>query len=226
MPAKNSLKNYIENGHYHIYNRGVEKRPIFLDEQDCRVFLRYLKLYLSPREELLQLQKENPGARIQRFIPLNMSDDIDLLSFAIMPNHIHLHVKQHIKDGIIKFMRRVSTSYVMYFNRKYERVGVLFQGRYKAVLIETEAYNLHLSRYIHLNPVRLTQTPVPFLKYSSYEYYLGTKKASWVKPQTILNSFKTAQIRDLPDILSYKSFVEEYSVDSQKVISELLSDEN
>ena len=70
MPAKNIVKTYIENGYYHIYNRGVEKRNIFQDEQDCKVFLHYLKMYLSTPEELMELNQ--PGIRIQRFIPLNL----------------------------------------------------------------------------------------------------------------------------------------------------------
>jgi len=153
MPARNIVKSYIENGYYHIYNRGVEKRDIFLDEQDCKVFLHYLKLYLSPIEELRELNL--PGLRILRFIRLNLSQEVNLLAFSLMPNHIHLQIKQTTKDGIVKFMRRLSTSYVMYFNRKYQRVGALFQNTYKAVLIESDPHLLHLSRYVHLNPICL-----------------------------------------------------------------------
>ncbi|MBI3092873.1 MAG: transposase, partial [Candidatus Levybacteria bacterium] len=136
MPSKNIIKEYIENGYYHIYTRGVEKRDIFLDKQDCVVFFHYLRLYLSSIEELES--QNNPGARIQRFIPLNLSKEIDLLSFSLMPNHIHLQIKQYTKDGIIKFMRRILTSYVMYFNKKYQRIGTLFQSTYKAARIESD----------------------------------------------------------------------------------------
>lgn len=219
MPAKNIVKSYVENGYYHIYNRGVEKRDIFLDEQDCKVFLHYLKLYLSPPEELL---KENlPGIRVQRFIPLNLSKEIDLLSFTLMPNHIHLQIKQYTRDGITKFMQRLSTSYVMYFNKKYKRVGSLFQNIYKAASIELEPHLLHLSRYIHLNPTKLQPSAINFVNFSSYPYYLGRRQASWVKPQEILSYFQNARRKDLKDILSYQSFVEDYLEDSAEMLGDL-----
>lgn len=219
MPAKNVVKSYVENGYYHMYNRGVEKRKIFLDEQDCIVFLHYLKLYLSPVEELLRLNQ--PGLRIQRFIPHNLAGEIDLLSFALMPNHIHLQVKQYTRDGIVKLMRRLLTSYVMYFNKKYDRVGALFQGAYKAAFIQQDTYLLHLSRYIHLNSRKLNSN-ISFTDFSSYPYYLGWKQASWVKPQEILHYFKTAQKNNLKDILSYQSFVEDYAIDSQGLLGDMV----
>lgn len=218
MPAKNIVKPYVENGYYHIYNRGVEKRDIFLDEQDCKVFLHYIKMYLSPIEELQELIE--PGDRVQRFIPLNLSKELDLLSFALMPNHFHMHVKQYSKDGIIKFMRRLATGYVMYFNKRYKRVGPLFQNIYKAVLVESEPYHLHLSRYIHLNPIGL-DSPIKFTEFSSYPYYLGYKKASWIKPGEILSYFSNARRQNLKDIKSYQSFVEDYVEDSQEVLGPL-----
>jgi len=223
MPAKNIIKTYIENGYYHIYNRGIEKREIFLDEQDCEVFLHYLKLYLSPKDELEKLNQF--GMRTRRFIPLNLSQEIDLLSFTLMPNHIHLLIKQYTKEGIVKFMQRLSTSYVMYFNKKYQRVGSLFQNTYKAILIESDSYLLHLSRYIHLNSIKSDSSKVNFTNFSSYPYYLGNKEASWIRPQQILVYFKTSQRKDLTDVLSYQSFVEEYQEESGKVLGDLTLEE-
>lgn len=220
MPAKNIVKDYVENGHYHIYNRGVEKRAIFLDEQDCTIFLHYLKLYLSPIEELKKLNL--PGLRIWRFIRQNLSREVDLLSFALMPNHIHLQIKQKTTNGIVKLMRRLSTSYVMYFNRKYQRIGGLFQNTYKAALVQSDPYLLHLSRYIHLNPSKITSNTIDFPEFSSYPYYLGHKTASWIKPQEILSYFKSAQSADLKDMLSYQSFVENYQTDSSKLLGPLI----
>lgn len=225
MPSKNIIKEYVENGYYHIYNRGVEKRTIFLDEEDCTVFLHYLKLYLSPIEELKQL--DLPGLRIQRFIRLNLFSEIDLLAFALMPNHIHLQIKQKTVDGIVKLMKRLSTAYVMYFNKKYKRVGSLFQNRYKAALIETDEYLLHLSRYIHLNPAKINNgKKLDFNEFSSYPYYLGQKQASWVKPQEILSYFRSAQRKNLKDILSYQSFVEDYKESSVEVLGPLILEED
>ncbi|MCX6725757.1 MAG: transposase [Candidatus Shapirobacteria bacterium] len=225
MPAKNIIKSYVKNGYYHIYNRGVEKRDIFLDSQDCKVFLHYLKLYLSTPEELKNLASSktisSSSLRIQRFINLNLSKEIDLLAFVLMPNHFHLQIKQLTTNGIIKLMRRLTTSYVMYFNRKYNRIGPLFQSAYRAVLIETENHLLHLSRYIHLNTLN-NHSPINFTQFSSYLYYLSVKKTSWIKPDEILSYFKTAQKSDLKDILSYQNFVEDYKEDSAEILSNLV----
>lgn len=222
MPAKNSLKNYVEQGHYHIYNRGVEKRDIFLDKQDCIVFLFYLKIYLSPVEELKKLSYEIP--RLNRFLKLNLSSEINLLSFSLMPNHFHLQLLQLSIDGIIKLMRRLATSYVMYFNDKYRRVGGLFQGRYKAVLVDSDEFLLHLSRYIHLNPMKIS-SPINFLEFSSYPYYLGEKQASWIKPQEILGYFKSSKNRYPKDIFSYQSFVEDFKESSVEILKGLILEE-
>jgi len=221
MPSKNTVKIYLENGYYHVYNRGVEKREIFLDEQDCSVFLHYIRMYLSPIEEL---QKSiQPGTRALRFIPLNLSKEINLIAFALMPNHIHLQLKQISKDGIIKFMRRLSTGYAMYFNKKYKRVGPLFQGIYKAANIESDEYLLHLSRYIHLNSINLRKSTkkINFLDFSSYPYYLGNKKASWIKADEVLGYFNNARKPSEKDILSYQSFVEDYRPDLSGIPEEL-----
>lgn len=223
MPSRNIVKTYLKDGYYHIYNRGVEKREIFLDEQDCTVFLHYLKLYLSPIEELKALSLV--GIRIQKFIAQNLFEQIDLLSFALMPNHFHLQIKQYSEDGIVKLMRNISTSYVMYFNKKYKRVGSLFQNKYKAAIIEQDNYLLHLSRYIHLNPSKISSR-INFIDYSSYPYYLNHKKASWVKPKQILDYFASGVRRDLKDILSYQSFVEDYRQESSTLLGELILEDD
>lgn len=225
MPGKNIVKTYIENGYYHIYNRGIDKREIFLDIQDCKAFLRYLKIYLSPENELLQLNKDN--INILRHLKYNLSDEIDLLSFTLMPNHFHLQVKQYTKDAIVKLTRRVITSYVMYFNNKYKRKGGLFESIYKAALIENDSYLLHLSRYInlnHLNPRTLT-SKINFKEFSSCPYYLGERQASWIKPNEILSYFKTAKAK-FKNVLSYRDFVEDYAEDSGIILGSLTLEEN
>lgn len=208
MPAKNSVKQFVENGYYHLYNRGVEKRDIFLDQQDYSVFLNYLKKYLD-----LKLAKPN-----------QLAYEIDLLAFCLMPNHFHLLVKQLTLNGITKLMRAVCTKYVMYFNRKYERVGTLFQGKYKAAIISSDEYLLHASRYIHLNPCSGSDPRYADYEYSSYNYYLGKKNASWVKPQEILNFFKTAQKVGFKDYLSYQSFLEDHTKDAKEILGVLALD--
>ena len=149
MPAKNVVKFYIPNSIYHIYNRGVEKRRIFLDEQDYKILLSYLKLYLSPKEESANeiinhdLKIDNKEKIISELYKLNnFYNKIELISYVLMPNHFHLELKQKNKKEIESFMRSLITKYSKYFNKKYERVGPLFQGRYKAVLINNTEYLL------------------------------------------------------------------------------------
>ncbi|MFZ5366530.1 MAG: transposase [Patescibacteria group bacterium] len=225
MPAKNRIKVYIENGHYHVYNRGIEKRDIFLDDQDYRVFLHFLKFYLSPPKTNFT----HPLGEITGFKPTrirdfssSLSQELQLLAYCLMPNHFHLLLTQKTSNGMTKLLRRLLTNYAMYFNRKYKRNGYLFQGNYKAVLVLEEPYLLHLSRYLHLNPAELTGTDPVNWPYSSYPYYLGKKKAIWINPEPILSFFKTARRTSLKDILSYQSFIEDYQEDPREMLGNLI----
>lgn len=216
MPAKNKIKEYHENGYYHLYNRGVEKRIIFSDKQDESVFLSYIKEYLSPKDpnKLTQIignatSTPQQKADARKLIRMNnFSDQLDLLAYCLMPNHFHLLVKQTVSRTIEMFMRSLGTRYVQYFNHRHgKRVGGLFQDTYKAVLVESEEQLLHLSRYIHLNPLQkgltLKECPQP----SSYPNYLGLIKQDWVKPQEILTYFTKSGTN------SYSSFVENSRLD-------------
>lgn len=126
MPARNTVKQYAENGYYHIYNRGVEKRSTFQDSQDYGVFLSYLKEYLMPKdEEGLREKLNDPNTSykekdaIIRILRLNnFSDEIKLISHCLMPNHFHFFVKQKSSQSIHKFMQSFTTRYTMYFNKK------------------------------------------------------------------------------------------------------------
>jgi putative transposase len=221
MPSRNVIKIYVEQGYYHIYNRGVDKRAIFIDDQDCHIFLHYLKMYLIPKEEVIALSQIDK--RSIHFLKYNLSAEIDLLTFALMPNHFHLLIKQHTNDGMSKLMKRLMTAYVTYFNRKYKRRGPLFESVYKACNIDNDSYLLHLSRYIHLNPIHIS-SEINFLNLSSYPYYMGKLNSSWVKPNEILTYFKDSA--NSLKLSSYKSFVEDYAVDSSLLLGSLtLEDE-
>lgn len=210
MPARNSIKQYLENGYYHIYNRGVEKRNIFLDSQDYGVFLSYLKEYLTPKDKFELYKKlsdtNTTWSEKDKYIKLlnmnNFFDEISLLCYCLMSNHFHFLIKQVNANSIDKFMNSIGTRYTMYFNKKYKRVGRLYQDVYKAVLVSSDEQLLHLSHYIHKQALCLQGDPLQEENHpSSYPEYLGLRKTAWVKPNEILSFFS----KENPS-LSYKSF--------------------
>ncbi len=207
MPTRNSIKLYAEDSFYHVYNRGVEKRNIFLEDYDYRVFLNLLKIYLSPLDEAkLGMSSLFPDKRIR--LRKTFYDEVRLMSLCLMPNHFHLLLQQQTRSSMTEFVRAVCTSYSMYFNKKYKRVGGLFQGVYKAVNIENDEYLLHLSRYIHRNPLKLAGCNPANLKeypYSSYSTYTNTIQRPWIDTQLILDFFTSNMTSPL---LSYENFVE------------------
>ena len=222
MPAKNRVKSYVDNGHYHIYNRGVEKRTIFGDTQDYAVFVSYLKTYLLPKDEallraVLAEPTSTPKQKDQALKQLrlnNFSNTMTLISYCLMLNHFHLMIKQTEATTIDYFMRSLCTRYSLYFNRKYRRVGGLFQGVYKAVRVETDEQFLHLSRYIHRNPIAISLQgeSLQTYGYSSYPQYLGLTHVAWVHPEEILSYFSKSQKR------AYQTFVEGQSEETGAIL--------
>ncbi len=204
MPSKHSIKEYEPGAYYHIYNRGVEKRIVFLDDADYKTFLGYLRLYLTePNLSGVSRKTRPPSLPIK-----NYTGNISLLAYCLMPNHFHLFVRQADIDGINHFMRSLMSEYVRYFNKKYDRVGSLFQGPYKAIKIESEEQWIYLSKYIHRNPLDLPafrESPERLIEYtySSYPNYLGLFQQSWVDTTTILCHFRKNHKK-------YQNFVEDH----------------
>lgn len=213
MPGKNTIKHYANNNYYHVYNRGVEKRRIFEDREDYQTFLKYLELYLSPISVLTTL-KPPPKLNILNH---NVSDEVELVCFCLMPNHFHLIFKQITSEGITKLMRQISTAYSMYFNKRYQRVGPLFQGIYKAIEIDSDEKLIHLSRYIHRNPLERGASLKDF-QWSSYTYYALGNPPVWLETQPILSHFPKDGSKN------YEQFIEtnEDKIDSNIDISSLL----
>ena len=201
----------INNEIYHVYNRGVEKRKVFLDEQD---YFRFI-------HDLFEFNDEAPALNIYYRLPHLQSYEVELrkigsketrqrkllveiLAFCLMPNHYHLLIRQRIDEGTVNFMQKLGTGYTNYFNKRYERVGSLFQGRFKAVLINQEPHFIHLPYYIHLNPLDLEmpqwrekeiedyKTAMKFLenyRWSSFADYIGKKNFPSITQREFLSKF-------------------------------------
>lgn len=210
MPARNIVKIYVENGIYHVYNRGVEKHDIYRDDQDYRVFLRILKETLSPPPDknMIQIDVTLKGDTFKGVPrqPRTFYEDIDLIAYCLMPNHFHMLLQQKKEKIMHEFLRSISIRYAMYFNKKFHRVGPLFQNAYKAAMVLDETYLLHVSRYIHVNPGILGID----LKhaYSSYAEFIGIRQTPWVKPEIVLSSFGTNDLIVNKQYRGYQDFVE------------------
>ena len=203
---------FANGSYYHIYNRGVEKRDIFLDKRDYLRFLETLNFYRKSPQPM-KLSDFRRGV-----IKLKTMEDqqevVKFFCYCLMPNHYHLLIQQLSDNGISEFMRKVSDSYTKFFNTKYHRVGPLFQGSFKAKIIEKDEYLLHLSRYIHRNPFPLKMWEGKIYPYSSYGYYLSKEEHPFCDTKLISAFFSDTQPQN-----TYKSFVEGFFDEDPAVYS-------
>jgi len=170
MPSRNVVKVNVPNSYYHAYSRGINKQHIFLDEVDYRYFLSLFERYLAPINQPNQTD----------IVYKNFVGTVDLLVYCLMKNHFHLLLYQADMDGMSKLMRSVMISYSHYFNKRYKRSGPLFESCYKASLIDSDDYLLHISRYIHCNPDEWSDFP-----YSSLRAYLYDDVPQWLNKTRI-----------------------------------------
>jgi putative transposase len=203
--------NLVSEEYYHIYNRGNSKQKIFHDNEDYSRFVSLLYACnsinnfragtLAKGESLYDFERE------KRIVSVG--------TYCLMPNHFHILVTQIEENGISKFLQKVCTAYSMYYNKKYKRVGGLFEGKFKSEHANNDQYLKYLFSYIHLNPIKLIQKnwkevgiknkkeALEYLqnyKYSSYLDYLDIKR--------IQNSI--LDIKDFPEyFLDKKSFQKE-----------------
>jgi len=195
MPRRKTI--FINNGIYHVLNKDVNSAPIFLNNNDHQRFL-----------DIVNLCRYNPQIKFSLYNRLHKQEKnefldnlkkkhepiIDILAFSLMPNHFHLLLKQLQDKGIQIFLGNLQNSYAKYFNIKNKRTGPLFQSAFKSIDIETDEQLIHVSRYIHLNPVSSYIIDIENLenyKWSSFGNYLNDKKYEFVASATILGYFKT-----------------------------------
>lgn len=197
---------FFENGvYYHIYNRGNRKQSIFLQTRDYERFL----------DKVVEYKKKFP---------------VKIVSYCLMPNHFHFLLQQLSPNSISQFLSILCNSHSRYFNVKYETVGSLFQGRFKAKRVDKDNYLIHLSRYIHLNPVKLFNlinkdlvfNQLLLYRWSSLSYFLEGKANDIVDPLPILNYFSTKdQVKD------YRDFVfSNIQLEANPIINHLVFDED
>jgi putative transposase len=142
--------------YYHVFNRGVARAPTFYTKADYRQAMLALSYYrfVKPQIPLSRFKElENQKQEDMLYSLQNSAKHAEIIAFVFMPNHFHFLLKQTYDNGISKFLSQFTNSYTRYVNTMHERVGPLFQGLFKSVHVETEEQLLHLSRYIHLNPV-------------------------------------------------------------------------
>ncbi len=163
--------------YYHVYNRGVNREAIFFNEGNYAFFIRRIRRYFQPTL-------------------------VHVIAYCLMPNHYHLLVRVCTDDEFgTKVMQPFGTSYVKAVNKQQDRVGPLFQGKYKAKLVDTDAYLSHLTRYIHRNPVDAGYVDqAEAWPYSSYRDYVGLRDGMIPHSDVILGRFSSAN--------GYRAFVE------------------
>lgn len=192
---------------YHVYNRGVEKRPLFLTKWDYHRFLEIINYYrftnCPVKYSYFKLMSNDKKEDILKNLQETSGKWVEVLAFCLMPNHVHFLLKQLEENGISKFMAKIQNSFSHFFNVKQERVGHLFQGAFKAVRIESDEQLIHVSRYIHLNPVSsyiIGFERLEDYEFSSYPEYIG-KKTGFCDIKQVIAYFKN------PD--DYKRFVKD-----------------
>jgi len=203
---------------YHIYNRGVEKRSLFMNSRDYARFIDDLiifndiKLVINPKLRIRDIKNGDHKRK-----PL-----VDILAFCLMPNHYHLLLRQRVDGGITEFMRKLGGGYVNYFNLKHQRVGTLFQGKFKSVLISDKSQFTYIPFYIHLNPLDLFTTDwrdkgvgdfkkaIDFLgnfKWSSHSDYSGKSDFSLVLQSDFLKEYFGGT---LEYVKAFRSFISDF----------------
>ncbi len=146
-------KHVISEGeYYHLYNRGVEKRNIFLTQEDHKRFERLLYIANGPESFVFRDIERKDLKDIDRGEPL-----VAIAAWVLMPNHFHILVKEITEGGTTMFMRKLCTGYSSYFNKRHNRVGPLFQGRYRSQHVSEDTHLKYLFAYIHLNPLKLIE---------------------------------------------------------------------
>lgn len=199
---------------YHIYNRGTDKRAVFLDDTDIERFLYCMDIF-NAIKPIGSLYEHELDIRHGRPTSIRTKKLANIICYCLNFNHYHLLLEQLADGGISEFMKRLGGGFTKYFNIKYRRSGVLFQGKFKSSHVDSNEYLLHIGAYINLNnKVHKLQQKI---FRSSWDEFLSTKKSSICAPQIILqqfknhNEFKAFAESSLVDILERKQDQKEFA---------------
>lgn len=159
MASRYERKQYVEEGIYHVFSRGVNKAAVFHTPVDYRYFIDSFGLYLLPPDMII-MHFTRLGYSNSKILDLasrikhikNFSHEIELYAYCLMPNHFHLLLKQKNFDSMTRFLKSILIRYSMYYSLKYDYCGPLFQGRYRGILVQNEMYMNIVTSYIHNNP--------------------------------------------------------------------------
>lgn len=209
---------FVNDEYYHIYNRGVDKRNIFSDSYDVARFFQSMSEFntIEPIGSIYENTFRKTDKNKQVLKRKSEGKLVNFICYCLNPNHFHFIIEQIADRGVEKFMHRVSTGYTKYFNGKYDRIGSLFQGRYKAEHVDSNEYFLHLSAYVNLN--YLVHQLGSSTSKSSWEEYTGEARTKFCSTKPILDQFKNQQ--------EYKKFAREsveYTLEKRKIDKELSS---
>lgn len=192
---------------YHLFNRSIAEYMIFNDNSDFSRFIEVMRYYQNESKQpsfshFNQIQDSLIKSSKNALVTTRDRKLVEIIAYCIMPTHIHLILKQAKEKGISIFIGNILNSYSRYFNIKHKRKGPLWEGRFRRILVESDEYLLHLTRYLHLNPVtaHLVNTPEKWL-HSSYQEYLSNSSID----------SRLCKYDDVLDIrpVSYKEFVED-----------------
>jgi len=189
---------------YHIFNRGVDKRKIFLGESDYIRFLEGMWEFntiesIDSLYRLRQLrEKESVATRLlySSRVATDSARLVDFIAYCLNPNHFHFILKQKKEDGVSKFMHKVGSGYTHYFNHKNNRSGSLFQGKFKAVEVKSDHQLRYVSAYINGNPEIHKIEKAKNWKWSSYLDYLGKRNGVLCDKKYVLEYFKNLKEYD------------------------------
>lgn len=180
---------FINDQFYHVYNRGINKQQVFSNRKDYNRFVKTLFYYqIANPKPRFSLYKEGGTYNIDPTKKI-----VDIVAYCLMPNHFHILIKQLSDGGISEFMRKFIHSYTKYRNTKYRVQGPIFQALFKAVLVKTDEQLLHVSRYIHLNPlVSHLVKDLDLYPWSSYSSYIENNDQR-IATGEILSYFKSSK---------------------------------